>query len=270
MTDQRFRSRYGPWALITGASDGIGKEMAVEIAALGVNVVLCARRRDRLEAIAGDLAAAHGVQTHIVAADLVQPDGADLLEQQTRHLDIGFAVLSAGFATSGPFSDTALASELEMISLNVTVVTRLAHTFAQRMAARGSGGIVLMGSILGRQGVPWVSCYAATKGYVRILAEGLHHELQPRGIDVLSLEAGPVHTGFEVRAGLKYSFAATPEVVAQAAVAELGKRSSVVPGWRARFLVLSTAFLPRGLRIRILGDVMRRMRTAAAPQAEIT
>lgn len=252
--------------MVTGASDGIGKAMAAEIAARGVNVVLSARRGDRIEAIARDLAAAHGVRTHVVAADLVQPGAVDLVEQQTRHLDIGLVVLSAGFATSGPFIDTALTSELEMVSLNVAVVTRLAHVHAQRMAAKGRGGIVLMGSILGRQGVPWVSCYAATKAYVHILAEGLHRELKPRGIDVLSLEAGPVHTGFEDRAGLKYSFAATPEVVAQAAVAALGKRASLVPGMRARFLVMSTRFMPRRLRIRFLGNVMRRMRKAAEPR----
>jgi short-subunit dehydrogenase len=177
---QRFRSQYGPWALVTGASDGIGKALAAEVAARGVNVVLSARRRDQLQTIACDLAAAHGVKTLVVAADLAQPEGVDQLEQQTRHLDVGLIVLSAGFATSGPFADAPLASELEMVCLNVTVATRLAHTFARQMQNRGRGGIMLFGSILGRQGVPWVSCYAATKAYVQILAEGLHHELKPR------------------------------------------------------------------------------------------
>lgn len=123
-----------------------------------------------------------------VPADLAHQDGLDELEQQTRHLDVGLIILSAGFATSGPFADTPLAAELEMVCLNVIAVTRLAHTFARQMADNGRGGIMLLGSILGRQGVPWVSCYAAAKAYVRILAEGLHHELKPRGIDVLSVE----------------------------------------------------------------------------------
>ena len=264
---QRFRSQYGPWALVTGASDGIGKALAAEVAARGVNVVLSARRRDQLQTIACDLAAAHGVKTLVVAADLAQPEGVDQLEQQTRHLDVGLIVLSAGFATSGPFADAPLASELEMVCLNVTVVTRLAHTFARQMQNRGRGGIMLFGSILGRQGVPWVSCYAATKAYVQILAEGLHHELKPRGIDVLSVEAGPVHTGFEARAGLNYGSATTAQAVAKAAVAALGKRASVIPGVRARFLVTSLAILPRRLRARFLADVIDRMRTAASSAA---
>ncbi|MCV7444451.1 SDR family NAD(P)-dependent oxidoreductase [Mycobacterium paraense] len=261
---QRFHSRYGPWALVTGASDGIGRALAAEIAARGVNVVLCARRRDRLQTIAWDVSAAHGVETLAIAADLARPEGVDQLEQETRHLDIGLVILSAGFATSGPFADAPLASQLEMVSLNVTAVARLAHTFARRMGQRGGGGVMLFGSILGRQGVPWVSCYAATKAYVHVLAEGLHHELKPRGIDVLAVEAGPVHTGFEARAGLQYGSATTPEVVAKAAVAALGKHTNVIPGVRARFLVTSLALLPGRLRVRLLGKVMQRMRTAAA------
>lgn len=131
------------------------------------------------------------------------------------------------------------------------------------MVNNGHGGIVLVGSILGRQGVPWVSCYAATKAYVRVLAEGLHQELKTRGIDVLAVEAGPVHTGFEARAGLKYGSAARPQVVAKAVIAALGKRASVIPGVRARLLATSMALLPRRLRVRFLGGVMRRMRVAA-------
>ena len=264
---QRFRSRYGPWALVTGASDGIGKALAAQVAAQGVNVVLSARRRDQLETIACDLAAAHGVKTLVIAADLTQPGGVDQLEQQTRHLDIGLIILSAGFATSGPFADAALARELEMVCLNVTVVARLAHRFARQMVNDGRGGIMLVGSLLGRQGVPGVSSYAATKAYVHILAEGLHHELKPQGIDVLLVQPGLVHTGFAARAGLKYGSAAAPELVARAAAAALGKRASVVPGVRAQFHATSLGLLPRRLRIRFAGDWFHRMHAAATPAA---
>lgn len=261
---QRFRLAYGPWALVTGASDGIGKALASQVAARGVNVVLAARRREQLLMIARDLAATYGVQTRVVAADLAQPPGVDQLEQQTQQMDIGLVALAAGFATSGPFADAALTSQLEMVGLNVTAVTRLAHTFARRLNNRDHGGIMLFGSILGRQGVPWVSTYAATKAYAEILAEGLHNELAPRGIDVLSVVPGPVHTAFADRAGLEYGSATTPEAVAEAAVAALGKRATVVPGVRARFLVSSLALLPRRRRIRFIGDVMHRMRTRHA------
>jgi short-subunit dehydrogenase len=182
-------------------------------------------------------------------------------------MDIGLAVLAAGFCISGPFADAPLGPQLEMVCLNVTAVTRLAHTFARRLVNRGRGGIMLFGSILGRQGVPWVSTYAATKAYGEILAEGLHNELAPRGIDVLSVVPGPVHTGFAARAGLEYGSATRPELVADAAVKALGRRTTVVPGVRARALTTMLALLPRRLRIRFLGDVMKGMRTAAPSTA---
>ena len=263
----RFRSRYGPWALVTGASDGIGKALAAQVAAQGVNVVLCARRRELLETIACDFAAAHGVKTLVIAADLAQPGGVDQLEQQTRHLDIGLVILAAGFATSGPLADAALAPELEMVGINVIAVIRLAHIFAGQMVNEGRGGIMLVGSLLGRQGVPGMSSYAATKAYVHNLAESLHHELKPRGIDVLLVQPGLVHTGLAARAGLKYGSATTPEVVARAAVAALGKRASVIPGVRAQFLVTSLALLPRRVRSRFIGGAFHRMRAAATSAA---
>jgi uncharacterized protein len=268
MTHARFRDKYGPWALITGASDGIGKALADQVAMRGVNVVLCGRRRDELVRNASELAATHGVQTLIVVADLAQAEGVDKLEGETRHLEIGLVILSAGFATSGPFSDTPLRDELDMVFLNAVVPTRLAHLSARQMLNRGSGGIMLIGSILGRQGTPGLSCYAATKAYVNILAEGLHGELRPQGIDVLLVEPGPVHSGFEARAGLKYGSAATPELVAEVAVTALGKRAGVIPGAYARMLVASTMPLPRQARVRFLGYVMNRMRSAAIPAGE--
>lgn len=262
---QQFRTRYGPWVLVTGASDGIGKALATKIAARGVNVVLAARSGDRLQTIARDLAAAHGVETLVVATDLALPSGIDQLEQQTNHMDIGLVVLAAGFCISGPFADAPLASQLGMVGLNVTAVTHLVHTFAQRLVNRGHGGIMLFGSIFGRQGVPWVSTYAASKAYNETLAEGLHHELAPRGVDVLAVMPGPVRSGFAARADLKYGPETTPEVVAEAAIAALGKRATVVPGILSKFLSLT--LLPRRARIRYFGYVVHRMRTPASSSA---
>lgn len=138
---------------------------------------------------------------------------------------MGLAILAAGFGTSGPFADAASADELEMIAVNVSAVAQLAQSFAARMAAQRRGGIVLFGSILGWQGVPGQANYAATKAYVQSLAEGLHRELKPRGVDVLSVAPGPVHTGFAARAGLTMTSAAAPEVVAGAIWSSLGRRS---------------------------------------------
>ena len=257
----RFRARYGPWALITGASDGIGKSLANKVARRGLNVVLVARNTERLHAIARELRAAHNVETEVIATDLAQPAAVDRLADEVRDIDVGLVVLAAGFGTSGRLTELALATEREMLAVNVTAVASLAQTFARRLASRGRGGMMLFGSILGWQGVPGQVGYAATKAYVQVFAEGLHAELRPCGVDVLSVAPGPVHTGFGARAGLTMKSATTPDVVAKAAIAALGRRTTVVPGLRGKFLTSALALLPRGFRTRILGGVMHRMRT---------
>ena len=268
--DKAFHARYGPWALITGASNGIGKALATQVAARGINIVLVARDGQALRAVADELRQRHHVETIVIAADLADPNAVDRLEESIRHLDIGLVILAAGFGTAAAFADAPLTGELEMIAVNITAVTQLAHTFAPRLRTRGRGGIVLFGSIVGWQGVPGQATYAATKAYVQSLAEGLHHELAPRGIDVLSVAPGPVHTGFEARAGLTMKSATTPDVVARAAMAALGRRMTVVPGFRGRFLTTALATLPRALRIRILGAIIRSWHTPEPAQPHAT
>ena len=128
--------RYGPWALITGASDGIGKALAEKIAAAGINVMLVARGEDRLRALASELQTGDGVDTAVIGADLADPGALDRIEDLTRQIDIGLVVLAAGFGTTGMVLETVLADELALIAVNITAVTRLAHTFAARLAAR--------------------------------------------------------------------------------------------------------------------------------------
>ncbi|MFY9917877.1 MAG: SDR family NAD(P)-dependent oxidoreductase [Mycobacterium sp.] len=254
--------QYGPWALITGASDGIGRALATRIAVNGVNVVLVARSEAKLQELAGELSAAHGIETMVLAADLAEAGAADTIEALTSQLDIGLVVLAAGFGTTGTFLETALTEELQLIAVNITAVARLSHTFAGRLAARGNGGIVLFGSIVGWQGVPGQANYAASKAYVQSLAEGLHDELEPLGVDVLAVAPGPVDSGFGARAGLTMTSATSPDVVAAATLNALGRRRTVIPGARGKFLTASLAPLPRRVRSRILGKVIAGMRTS--------
>lgn len=259
--------QYGPWALITGASDGIGKALADQIAAAGVNVALVARNEVKLRALAAELEDRHGVETAVLAADLTDPDAVAFVETATERLDIGLVVLAAGFGTTGTFLETSPAEEMALIAVNIAAVTRLSHTFAGRLAARGKGGIVLFGSIVGWQGVPGQANYAASKAYVQSLAEGLHDELAPRGVDVLAVAPGPVASGFGARAGLAMTGATSSDVVATATVKALGRRRTVVPGARGKFLTSALRPLPRRLRSLILGRVIAGMRsteTAAA------
>jgi uncharacterized protein len=231
-----------------------------------VDVVLAARNQQELKAIARDLRDAYSVKTTVVAVDVVDPSAAGRLEDQLSDLDAGLVVLAAGFGTIGAFTEAPLDRELEMIAVNIKAVTRLAHTFAQRLVIRGRGGIVLFGSILGWCGVPGQATYAATKAYVQNLAEGLHRELAKQGVDVLSVAPGPVHSGFAARAGMTMNSATTPEIVARSALAGLGRRMTVVPGFRGKFLTAALAMLPRRLRIRVLALVIRGMRKPTSAQ----
>lgn len=256
---KRLIERYGPWALVTGASDGIGRAFAVELAKQKIGVILVARRREKLESLSTELHEQYHVPTRIVVADLSTPSGLTGLLEEIHECDIGLLVASAGFGTSGPFIDSTLASELEMIDLNCRAVAHLAHVYGQRLARRGKGGLVLMSSLVAFQGVPNAANYAATKAYVQTLAEGLAHELHPAGVDVLAVAPGPVRSGFGARANMKMSVAQTPEEVASNALAALGRTSLVRPGVLAKALEWSLLPLPRLARVQIMARVMRGM-----------
>jgi len=260
----RNLQHYGPWALVTGASDGIGKALANEIAAAGINVALVARNEPALRALAADLETRHGIETAVVAADLADPFAVEHVETATRRLDVGLVVLAAGFGTTGTFLQTSVADEMALIAVNISAVSRLSHTFAGRLAGRDKGGLVLFGSIVGWQGVPGQANYAASKAYVQSLAEGLHDELEPHGVDVLAVAPGPVASGFGARAGLAMTGATAPEVVATATLKALGRRRTVIPGAQGRFLTSALRPLPRRFRSLILGRVIAGMRTREA------
>lgn len=256
---QAWRNRYGAWAVVTGASEGIGYEIAYALAEKGLNLVLVARRQAVLEELASKLTRQFGVEVHVIAADLAQEDAVQRLIQATTALDVGLLVASAGFGTSGNLVEAPLAQELNMLDVNCRSVLALVHPFAQRFAAQQRGGLVLMSSLLAFQGVPRSANYAASKAYVQTLAEGLRLELAPLGVDVLSAAPGPVKTGFAARANLQMGMALHPRVVARHILDALGRKTTVRPGWLSVLLEGSLTGLPRNLRSRILGKVMQGM-----------
>ncbi|MCY7378908.1 MAG: SDR family oxidoreductase [Gemmatimonadaceae bacterium] len=257
----RFMSRYGPWAIVTGASDGIGRAFAYDLAAAGMNVVLVARRGEVLEQIASELRTRHRISTLVITVDLARADAVAMIGAATSDLDAGLLVAAAGFGTSGPLIDAPLAPELEMVDVNCRAVLELSHQFGRRFAERGRGGIVLLSSLVAFQGVPRTANYAATKAYVQSLAEGLRVELGPRGVDVLASAPGPISSGFASRARMTMGMTQTPADVAQASLAALGRRGTVRPGWLAKGLGASLMFLPRWGRVRVMGKVMAGMTT---------
>lgn len=256
-----FRAAYGPWAVVTGASEGIGRAMATDLASRGLDLVLVARRTDRLQALSGDLARAYGVAARCVGADLAEADAAAKVLAVTADVDAGLLVAAAGFGTSGRLVETALEEELAMIDVNCRAVLGLTKPFAERLARRGSGGIVLLSSIVAFQGTPYSANYAATKAYVQSLAEGLERELSPAGVDVLACAPGPVRTGFAARAGLTMDGAESAERVARETLDALGRRGTVRPGLRAKLLAGGLATLPRAARTVIMGRIMAGMAT---------
>lgn len=257
---ERLRARYGPWAVVTGASDGIGRAFARELATAGVHVVLVARREAALTELARELEASHAVTTRVVAQDLARPDAHAELARATSDLDVGLLVASAGFGTSGAFASADLETELAMIDVNCRAVAALAHHFGGRFVRRGRGGLVLLSSLLAFQGVPRAANYAATKAYVQSLAEGLRLELAASGVDVLACAPGPTRSGFEHRADMRMTMGETPEVIARGALAALPRRGlpfgTVRPGLLSKLLELSLALLPRAFRVLALARVM--------------
>ncbi len=264
-----FNQRYGPTALVTGASSGIGRAVAVELAHRGLDLVLVARRTDTLEGLADRLRAEAGIAVEIVGLDLATEDAAEQLLTRTAGVDVGLYVAAAGFGTAGDFVDGDLTREVQMLRVNAEVVLTTTHGFARRMAARGRGGIVLFSSVLAFQGVPRSANYAATKAYVQTLAEGLAVELAPRGVDVLATAPGPVATGFAQEAGMTMGRTLSPEVVATATLNALGRRRTVAPGNLSRVLLGSMAPLPRRARTALMARIMARMtadaRTRSGP-----
>ena len=259
----RRRSRYGPWAVVTGASSGIGAALARELATDGLHLVLVARRADALERLGAELAASHGVRVRVLAADLALAESPARILEETAELDVGLLVAAAGFGTSGSFLDGPLADELEMLDVNCRAVVALAHGFGRRLAERGRGVLVLLSSIVAFQGTPYAAHYSATKAYVQALAEALHVELAPRGVDVLASAPGPVHSEFAERAGMRMGRALSPAEVARATVHALGRRTTVLPGLLSKVLGWSMAPLPRVRRVGIMGHVMRGMAARA-------
>jgi uncharacterized protein len=259
-----LKTRFGPTALITGASDGIGRAFAEALAIQGLDLVLVARREAVLQDLAVDLGTTHGVNVQVIAADLSDPEAVAQILGRTEGQPIGLLVASAGFGSTGPFLAQDVASEVNMVDVNCRSVVELTHGFATRMAAQGRGGVVLFSSVVGFSGAPFSSTYAATKGFVQSFAEGLAVELRPRGISVLSVAPGPVGTGFAARAGMQMGHAETPETVARVSLSALRRGGTVRPGFLAKLLGWSLALLPRWGRVRLLGQIMKGM----APKAK--
>jgi uncharacterized protein len=190
-----FAAKYGPWALVAGASDGVGAAFAEGLAERGVNVVLLARRQAVLDEVAAGISARTGVQTRTLAVDLAEHDATSKIAGATDDLDIGFLVYCAGADPNfEPFLANPITTAEAMVHRNCMVPMQLCHHFAPAMVERRRGGIVLFGSGAGLAGGPNMVAYGATKAFDMVFAEALWTELHDKGVDVLGLILGKTNT----------------------------------------------------------------------------
>ena len=263
---KKFVERFGPWAVVTGASSGIGEAFARRLAGAGMNLVLVARREDRLRKLADDLQRQYSVSTRVVAVDLSRDDFLPVIEQATHDLQIGLLVNNAGVATMGKFLDNDLRSELAMLHINNRAPLILAHHFGRLMRKQGRGGMIFLSSSVAFSGVPSWSNYAASKAHDLVFAEGLAKEIRKDGISVLALCPGATQTEFW-SSGTKPLLPMQPNAVVDLALKKLGRRITVVAGWINSITAFSTRLLPRSWNATIfgwvIGGMVKGIKTAA-------
>ncbi len=254
-------------ALVTGASSGIGRELAKVLAEEGHDVVLVARRRERLEELARELAARHGVSARAIAKDLEDPAGpAEIFaELEAERIAVDILVNDAGLGVYGRFWETDLARQLALIQVNLTALTALTARFLPGMVARGRGRIVNVSSTAAFQPGPYMAVYYATKAYVLSFSEALAEELAGSGVTVTALCPGPTVTEFQEGAGIEDTWLFRGPLVMDAAVvaragwagARRGKRI-VVPGLGNKLLRETVRFSPRRLVTVVARTIQKR------------
>ncbi|MEE7456787.1 short-chain dehydrogenase [Methylorubrum populi] len=255
-SNDKSNGSSGKWALITGASSGLGLDFADLLAAQRVNLVLAARRREPMEKLAADLRRKHGIEVVVEPIDLAAPGAAARLKDglDGKSLRIDVLVNNAGYGLHGEFLDTPLERTVDMIQLNITAVTELSYVFGRDMAARGSGQILLVASLLAFQPVPSFAAYAATKSYVLAFGEALHDELRAQGVTVTSLCPGHTETGFDAAAGAPVSPMLRFLTMKSRPVAESGLRAlsggkaSVIAGFMNNVVAFSNRLTPRSMQ----------------------
>jgi short-subunit dehydrogenase len=253
----------GKWALITGASAGIGRGFAFELAAGGTNLILVARRRDRLNDLAAELRAKYKIETEVCVADLSQPSGPQEVIDFTsqKGLDVELLINNAGFGVYGEFAKADLVRQLEMIQVNISAVVHLTHLYLPQMISRRHGDILILGSTGSFQGVPYLNTYVATKAFDLHFAEALAEEVKPYGIRVCALCPGSTTSEFHEVAGQPKNILRKREsaekVVRVGLKALASGKTYVISGWKNYLGAQVQRLLPRRLVTRVIANAFR-------------
>jgi short-subunit dehydrogenase len=260
-----FAARYGSWAIVAGASEGIGAAYAEELASRGLNLVLVARRAELLQSVASLLSKKYNIETKIIPLDLSIVNAVEQIAEHTKDIEIGLLVYNAAFSAIGPFLERPFDDHLKEINTNAFTPLKLIYLFAENMLARGRGGIVLMSSLSAFQGSAYISTYAATKAFNIVLAEGLWEEWRERGVDVLVCVSGAVKTPNYVasepeQTGGLGDMTMMPDQVVHEALNALGKGPYVIPGRMNRVSsFVMRHLLPRKAAIKFMGRILWKM-----------
>lgn len=252
--------------LVTGASAGLGEGFAKALATEGANLLLVARRVDKLTRLGALLAERHGVRVEVLAADLAAPGAADRVieEAKSRGLVIDRLINNAGFGARGAFVELARDEQRRMVTLNCTALMELCHAVLPGMIERKRGGILNVASTAAFQPGPWMAIYYATKAFVLSFSEALHEEVRGAGVKVAALCPGPTRTEFADVAGMSDSalfqrFASDADAVVRDGLAALEANTAVkVSGALNMMMAESIRFTPRGLARRIAGGLQKR------------
>ncbi len=258
----KFAERYGSWAVVAGASEGLGAEYACQLASRGLNLVLVARRRELLQSLATRLTAKYGIRTKLLALDLSAPDAAEQIVQKTMDIDLGLLVYNAAYSAVGPFLDRSMDEHLREVHTNIHSPLKLVYLLSQRFHTRGRGGVLLMASLSAFQGSPYISTYAATKAFNIVLAESLWEEWRARNVDVLVCISGAVSTPNYLasqpkRTGGLADRSMPPDQCVAEALEALGKQPYIIPGRMNRLASFVMRYLmPRKMAIKYMGRVL--------------
>lgn len=257
---QSFRERYGQWAVVAGAGEGLGAAFAFDLARRGMNVLLIARRKHLIDDVANQIQSVYDVRTLCLDLDLSAARTLAEVENELVDKEVGVLVYNAAHIPIGSFLDTDIHSIEQAIDVNVRGPIAFIRSIAPGMQTRHRGGIVLMSSLAGLQGAPDLVSYSSTKAFNIILGEGLWREFRESGIDVVTCISGAVRTpGYARYSSRKSSGLQEPKTVARQALDALGKGPRIVPGFTNRFFAqLLTRLLPRRAAISLLANASHR------------
>lgn len=258
-----FKEKYGPYALVTGGTSGIGEELTRQLADKGLNIILVARRQNLLDEKAADLKRVYGVEVKTITADLTKNEELQKVIDGAADVEVGLFIPCAAVENHGMIAKISLEKELALIQLNITATYALTHHFAGKMVERKRGGILLVSSIIGHMPNPYFSNYAASKAYVLNLGASINGELKKHGVDVSVLSPGPTETPMLTGTDMDMSklpmTIQTAQYVAEVGLNALGEKPVAIPGFKNNLLVTTTNMMPIKVAIKMGADMTEKM-----------